>query len=133
MTIAAIQFGFIPLIVDLSPSHVFHADWPEHARFHMVWTLVLSGGLAAFLLGLIWWPGANRILRLKLASLLGLIPFTAFFLAVLLMPRYGGALADPNHQILIMSLDGNLFAFLVATIIQLIALLLIWKSSEAQK
>ena len=48
LTVAAIQYGFVPPIVDLTETHVFHQEWPPHARFHMMW-LLTAGSMARWL------------------------------------------------------------------------------------
>lgn len=119
LTIAALQYGVVPLIVDLGPSHVFHEHWPPHARFHMVWLLTLATSIAAFTVWLVWWKSRNEIRYLHLACMPGFIVLGSFFAATMLMQNYGGALADSAHQILIAGVDGNLFAFSTALILQI--------------
>ncbi len=126
LTIAAIQYGFVPPIVDLSDSHVFHIGWPPHARFHMVWLLCMGSGMAAFVLYLIWGPARDRLHQLKLTSILGIIIFGGFFTAAIFRSIYGGALADPEHQILVLGIDGNVFAFGIAALLQISAMAIIW-------
>jgi len=130
LTIAAIQYGFVPLIVDLSPSHVFHTEWPGHARFHMVWLLAVSCGMATYVLWLVWWLAANRLARLKRALPIGFVLLGGFFLSSSLMPLYSGLLADPEHQVTILGSDGNMFAFSIAFLIQVIATIIIWRSPQ---
>ena len=118
LTIAALQYGVVPLIIDLSPSHVFHADWPPHARFHMVWLLTLSTSIAMFAIWLVWWKSREDNRYMQLACIPGFIVLVSFFVAASLMQNYGGALADPAHQMKIAGIDGNLFAFSIALILQ---------------
>lgn len=46
ITIATVCYGFIPPLVDLSATHVFHPAWTPHARLHPVWQLATNSGLA---------------------------------------------------------------------------------------
>ena len=118
LTIAAVQYGLVPLIIDLSPSHVFHAEWPPHARFHMVWLLSLSASMGVFAVWLTWWKSRQYEHYLRLACVPGFIVLGSFFLATLLITSYGGALANPAHEITIAGIDGNLFAFSIALVLQ---------------
>ena len=118
LTVAALQYGLIPILVDLSPSHVFHSDWPPHSRFHMVWLLTSSAGLAVFVTWLVWRPGKQSNQRLRLACMPGFIVLGGFFVSAMLRQSYGGALADPAHQIMIAGIDGNLFSFSIAMFLQ---------------
>jgi len=118
LTITAVQYGLVPLIVDLSPSHVFHDHWPPHARFHMVWLLTSSAGIGVFAIWLIWWQSRKGDHYMRLACILGFIVLGSFFVAAGMMKNYGGALADPTHQIIIAGIDGNMFAFSIALVLQ---------------
>jgi len=119
LTIAAVQYGLVPLVIDLSPSHVFHTHWPPHARFHMVWLLSLSLSIGVFVVWLIWWKSREDNRYMRLACIPGFIVLGSFFVATLLIGTYGGALADPAHQIMIAGIDGNLFAFSIALVLQI--------------
>lgn len=130
LTITAIQFGLIPPLVDLSESHVFHSAWPPHARFHMIWLLVIGSGIAAYIIYLVWTPAREGRDRLKTASILGAVVLTGFFIAAATKGLYGGMLADPAHQILVLGIDGNLFSFGIAALLQITAMVIIWKNSR---
>ncbi|PCJ71128.1 MAG: hypothetical protein COA62_00425 [Rhodobiaceae bacterium] len=126
LTVAAIQYGAVPLIVDLTESHVFHPDWPPHARFHMVWLLGVGALLAIYTLALIWGPGKSDIRQLRHASVLGCLTLAAFFSATFLAGSYGGSLSDMETPIRVMGVDGNLFAFSVAAILQGLGTGIVW-------
>ena len=130
LTIAAIQYGLIPPIVDFTESHVFHEAWPPHARFHMVWLLRVGSGLAAYVIYLVWSPARNKRGQLKIASILGAIILGGFFITTATRGLFGGELADPAHQILILGMDGNLFSFGIAAVLQIIAMAIIWVEPE---
>ena len=57
LTLTAVVYGVIPLIVDISPTHILHPAWTAHARFHVVWQISsYSGfGLLALALTLFLW------------------------------------------------------------------------------
>lgn len=126
LTLTAIQLGFIPAVVDLTESHVFHHDWPPHAKFHMVWLVTLGLSLSTYVLVLIWKPSYQNLKNMKHASLLGSLVLLGFFTATLTQNIYGGALADPVHQKLVFGTDANLVSFSIACILQVMALKIIW-------
>ena len=80
LTVAAIQYGFVPPIVDFSETHMFHPDWPPHARFHLVWLLAVGAALAAYVLFCIWNTSSRRPEVLRQASVIGCLVLGAFFL-----------------------------------------------------
>jgi len=49
-------------------------------------------------LALLWWPGPLALERIYLVALIGIVIYTAFFVAVFAMPIYdGGAYDDDNY------------------------------------
>jgi hypothetical protein len=127
LTLTAIIYGVIPLLVDLSPTHVLHPAWPAHARFHTVWQISVNSMLALLVLYLVWWPAGDRRARLKLASVLGLIALGGFIVAALFVHAYGGAFTDPGGVPPVMGMDANVLAFTPTIALQLIALILAFR------
>ena len=135
MSVATLMYGVVPLVVDLTETHVFHPDWPAHARFHMVWLLAqltLTAGLA---LVLIWRkppPGdalalasgapEARLARIRLAAGLGFISLGSFYTSAITAPLYGGALAEPGGVAPVWGLDANLVSFSAALVLLLAGL-----------
>lgn len=126
LLIAAVILAIAPLFPDLSPSHVFNEDWPPHARFHMVWLLGLMTSL-----GLVTMVGAvmvhsRKLFLMRLITLPGWIVLASFLLASLTVKSYGGSVAAHVEEPMIMGLNGNSFGFLIATVFQAIATVIIW-------
>ncbi len=112
ITIATVCYGFIPPIVDLTATHVFHPDWMPHARLHAVWQLGTNSGLALLALYLMWIKSSNDLLRIRMAGLIGLCVYGGFFVSALTHPVFGGALADEQGGVpTVMGLYGNVIAF----------------------
>lgn len=126
LTIAAIQFGIIPPIVDFTETHVFHPDWPPHARFHLVWLLFTGTSMALVIIFAVWKRFEHRLTVLKLVSLLGCIVLAGFFVSALFAKSYGGSLTDLAEPIVVMGIDGNLFSFSIAAVLQLTGTYLVW-------
>ena len=132
LTIAAIQYGVIPPIVDFTDTHVFNDSWPPHARFHMVW-LVVTASLAALSVVLACWVPAKDILfRLRFACVPGWLVLGGFFGSAFLLSRYQGSLTDMAEPIVVLGVDGNVFSFSVAATFQLIATILIFRSARPE-
>ena len=107
ITPATLFYGIVPLIADLNPSHLFHADWTPHSKVHMAWLLAINSSIASFPLFLLW--KRNEVI---IAGLLGVCVIGGFWVAALTSQFYGGALADVggiDRQIL--GLEGNALAF----------------------
>ena len=112
ITIATLVYGFIPPLVDLTETHVFHPDWMPHARLHAVWQLATNSGLALLALYLMWIRSDNTLLRLRMAGLIGLCVYAGFFVSALTHPLFGGALADEQGGVpTVMGIYGNVMAF----------------------
>ena len=126
LTIAAIQYGIMPLIADFSETHIFHPDWTPHARFHLVWLLALGSTLAAYVVASVWLFAGRRPELLKHASLIGCFVLGAFYVAVLGQHAYGGSLTDTVAPNTILGLNANVFSFSIASVFHLAATLLVW-------
>ncbi len=116
LTAAALIAGIIPMFVDLSPSHVFNAAWPAHARLHEVW-LLSSGGMIALISLYLVWIARKEPRSLGMATVLMIALLGGFFVAAATMDRYGGVLIDPAtvslmpNQDRLFGLPANLAAF----------------------
>lgn len=128
LSIAAIQFGFVPPIVDFTETHVFHPDWPPHARFHLVWLLALGTVIASYVLATIW----LRPAAIRHASIIGCIVLSTFFLAALFSSLYGGSLSDMAEPIRILGIDGNVFSFSIASILQVCGTTIVWRDTRQE-
>jgi hypothetical protein len=88
--------GFGTLAVDLNRTHAANRQWPEHARFHLVWQAISYALLSLLEIALILVPGPCRVLRFYLAAILASIPMLSFLAAFVVRKVYGGALYNPN-------------------------------------
>jgi hypothetical protein len=131
LSLSAIIYGVLPPLVDLTDSHVFHPGWTPHARFHMVWLLAVNSSLALFVVCLVMWRGGDRVQRLRCAGILGSIALGGFVIAALFRNAYGGAFTDPVGGVPpLMGIDANLVVFSPAIVMQIIALIIVFRSAE---
>ena len=89
ITVATLLYGVLPLLADLSDTHVLNPSWPPHARFHLVWFLGSAALIAVLALWLLWVRG-----EIVLAAAVGLCVLAGFWIAAATKSLYGGALAD---------------------------------------
>ena len=75
----------MPILVDVSTSHLLNPDWDSHARVHEAWRL--STNFLVFCVGfyLLWKKNSET-----LAGVLSLCIHFGFVIVALLMPLYGG-------------------------------------------
>ena len=126
ITIATLVYGVIPVLVDLTETHVFHPDWTPHARFHMVWLLSTNSILAVLALYLMWISKYDAVIRIRAAGVIGLCVLGGFFVSTLTKNLYGGLLVDPVGGVPpIMGLDANLVVFTPMLVLVVIGL---WSS-----
>ena len=126
ITIATLVYGVIPVLVDLTETHVFHPDWTPHARFHMVWLLSTNSILAVLALYLMWISKYDEVIRIRAAGVIGLCVLGGFFVSTLTKNLYGGLLVDPVGGVPpIMGLDANLVVFTPMLVLVVIGL---WSS-----
>lgn len=125
MTVATLTASVLPIVVDISESHVLNPEWPAHARVHEVWLLSTGAGVGAVALWLTWIRPHLVLAAVLTASILG-----GFLIAAATAPLYGGVLVDPATAHLlpnddrVFGLPANLFAFSLALVILLIGLAL---------
>lgn len=125
MTVAVLLASALPILVDISESHVLNPAWPPHARVHEVWLLSTGASVGAVALGLIWIRPQLVLAAVLTACILG-----GFLVAAATAPLYGGVLVDPATAHLmpnndrIFGIPANLFAFSLALVILLLGLVL---------
>ena len=132
ITIATLVYAVIPLLVDLTETHVFHPDWTPHARFHMVWLLATNSTLGVLALYLMWISKHDALVRIRAAGIIGLCVLGGFFVSTVLSSSYGGSLVDPVGGVPpILGLDANLVVFSPMLVLVVVGLWLSSKSSPA--
>ena len=113
-TFCLIVGGVVPLIVDISSSHLFNPDWDAHARVHEVWRLstnFLIFGLGIYLL----WVKKNEVL----SALLSLCIHLGFIFSAATMSLYGGAATGEGiPEPFIIGIPLNVFMFSAMFLIQ---------------
>lgn len=115
LSLTALEF-FGPALRDAGASHAMNPDWVGHARLHLVWLLgfmVLSGFANVWL---IWFRAPVRQ-SLGLSALWQTCNVGGFWLAVVLMPGYGGSLTMPGVHMHILGVDENAFGFAIFALI----------------
>jgi hypothetical protein len=113
MTAAVAIYGFVPVAVDLSPTHALHPDWTPHARMHLVWLVLTNFAVGLMALRLLWRRSRDRA-ALDLAGLLSLCVLGGFFASAAARSLYGGELSDPGGVPPVGPFDANILAFAVA-------------------
>jgi hypothetical protein len=95
MSIGTLVAGFLPLLVDLSPTHVLNPAWPAHARLHEVWLLATGSLLGLIALYFIWFYRERPRFGIAMGAVLGSVLLGGFFAASATASFYGGVLVDP--------------------------------------
>ena len=124
-TFCLIVGGVVPLIVDISSSHLFNRDWDAHARVHEVWRLstnFLIFGLGIYLL----WVKKNEVL----SALLSLCIHLGFIFSAATMSLYGGAATGEGvPEPTVIGIPLNVFMFSTMFLIQSTVLIITLKQS----
>jgi hypothetical protein len=118
ISLATAIYGFIPLFVDLGKTHATNPLWTSHARFHVVWQVIIMFFLAITGLYFLWFSDATQSYSINLPFLFGLIVLGGFLLNVLVRHLYKGTLSDPNGVPPIFGkVDANLFGFTLGLVL----------------
>ena len=127
ITFATIWYGSIPVIADLSDSHLLNPTWMPHAKSHLAWLLSTNSLLALFSLYLIWVKDKSIY-----AGLIGIFVMAGFWIAAFSRNFYGGLFADPNLDVSnIMGLHPNVFAFIFVSLFLVVGTYLQFKASTS--
>ena len=121
--------GIVPIIVDISSSHLFNPDWDAHARAHEVWRLstnFLIFGLGIYLL----WVKKNEVL----SACLSLCIHLGFVFSAATMSLYGGvATGEGVPEPFIIGIPLNVFMFSTMFLIQSAVLIFTLKQSVTEE
>lgn len=121
MTVATMIYGFIPPIADFNKTHAENPLWPGHARFHVVWQVIITFGVALLSIYLLWSKKTERALSIRISCILGTIVLGGFLSNSIIANLYGGTLSDPNGVPPIFSnIDANLLIFFFGFVLLLI-------------
>ena len=86
LTTVLVDTGLVSTIVDWNSSHLFNPTWPPHARFHDVAMLNLLNGVCILALWLMWRRSAEPEVGVRVAALIPIIFWGAFFYTTILIP-----------------------------------------------
>lgn len=115
LTLATVMYTVVPPIVDLSRTHATNASWVSHARFHVVWQVMIMSGVGLLTLWLLWFSDIRPSSSINLSFILGLIVLGTFLINVGAKKLYAGTLSDPNGvPPIFKNVDANLFFFSLA-------------------
>lgn len=79
--------ALLSIVVDWSATHLFNPTWPPHAVFHD-WAMInLLNGISACGLWLLWRKSPEPEIGVKMATLIPLIFWSAFFYTTTLLPN----------------------------------------------
>lgn len=77
----------LSIVVDWNATHLFNPSWPPHAVFHD-WAMInLLNGVSACCLWLLWRASPEPEVGIKMATLIPLIFWSAFFYTTTLLPN----------------------------------------------
>ncbi len=86
LTTILINTGVISTLVDWNSSHIFNPAWPAHARFHDIAMLHLLNGVCILALWLMWRRSPEPEIGVRVAALIPIIFWGAFFYTTFLVP-----------------------------------------------
>lgn len=86
LSVVLVSTAVVSVAVDWNASHLFNPDWPPHARFHDVAMLNLLCGVCVLGLWLLWRRSPEPEIGARVAALIPVIFWSAFFYTTLLIP-----------------------------------------------
>ncbi|MBS1575925.1 MAG: hypothetical protein JST09_11540, partial [Bacteroidetes bacterium] len=99
-------------------THATNPLWISHARFHVVWQVMIMLGIGLLSIYMLWFSTMDQRFAINLSFILGLIVLGSFLINVALRKLYAGTLADPNGvPPIFKKVDTNLFFFTLALVL----------------
>lgn len=83
--------GLLLPILEVNSTHLFHPDWPPHARMHEAWQLITNGAFAWVGLAIACTNPESRV-----PHGIGLTISASFVAAWILRDQYGGTMGDAS-------------------------------------
>ena len=115
LTLATLMYSLVRPIVDLGKTYATNPLWVSHARFHVVWQVMLMSGIGLLSIYLLWFSDIGQNFSINLTFILGLIVLGSFLINVGAKKLYAGTLSDPNGvPPIFKNVDANLFFFTLA-------------------
>lgn len=111
LSFVLVSTSLLSILVDWNTSHLFNPTWPPHAVFHD-WAMInLLCGVSGCTLWLLWRKSLEPNIGIRMATLVPLIFWSAFFYTTTLLPTsslmdnppplpaFGGITIFPNAVI----------------------------------
>jgi tryptophan-rich sensory protein len=131
MTLAAMISGFISPFADFNATHAVNPLWPAHARFHVVWQVIITFCLAVLSLYLLWAKSVERVFATRISFLLSLTVMGGFIFDSFVTGLYGGSIrASDERSAVPFGWDGNLTVFSAGLVIVLAGYLMTLKGDR---
>ncbi|MEM8705209.1 MAG: DUF6640 family protein [Actinomycetota bacterium] len=133
LTFMAVAIAVGPMIADFNKTHATNPLWPPHARFHVVWQVLIQTGTSVLALVLLWRDSTDYAFQLYLAAAIIYVWIGTFFVTLASMSLFDGALRDVNGiepfriplRGRVLEVDTNLFGVTLFSIVNTVAVLLI--------
>jgi hypothetical protein len=124
LTLTALEF-FGPAIRDTGHSHLLNGEWVGHARVHLMWLLgfMVCSGVAN--LYFIWRKKSPKLPDLYLSFIWQGCNLVGFWIAIIFVKTYGGAIVDLRYHVRIFGIDENVLGFSILTALFVLAFVLL--------
>ena len=75
LTFVALGCGLVPILVDVSDTHLFNENWSSHARTHVAWLLSTNFFVCLIVLYLLW---IKNVILVPIALVFAILGGTLF-------------------------------------------------------
>ena len=81
----------VPILVDVSDTHLFNENWSSHARTHVAWLLSTNFFVCLIVLYLLW---IKNVILVPIALVFAILG--GYFVSVITGSLYGGTISEPG-------------------------------------
>jgi len=131
MSFVLVAGAVVSTAVDWNTTHLFNPAWHPHARFHGALFLLILDAMSLVALWLLWRPGKEPEIGLKVAALFSAAVWTPFFYIEALIPGTSLLAADsvPVLKVGAMTFAPNL---IIAAVLFLLTIIAYWLAREVR-
>ena len=91
LTLVALGCALVPILVDVSDTHLLNKNWSSHARTHVAWLLSTNFFVCLIVLYLLWIKNVILVPVALVSAILG-----GYFVSVITGSFYGGTISEPG-------------------------------------
>ena len=128
LTLVVLGCGLVPILVDVSDTHLLNENWSSHARTHVAWLLSTNFFVCLIVLYLLWIKNVVLVPIALVSAILG-----GYFVSVITGGLYGGTISEVGGVTeQIFGIEAGIFFFSSLLFVLIVVLFNVSRSNTPQ-